>query len=97
MVEIALKPSLILLLASIIAYAIYAILIRKNKSTIPDLPWVNKKKNEWFSTARARLRCSINYKDAIQDAYENVSCIVGSPVENEADRLCSIPRKSAPV
>jgi hypothetical protein len=45
---------------------------RRKRVTLPDLPWINRDPDLWFSKLRARIWTTLKYKDAIQYAYEKV-------------------------
>ena len=45
---------------------------QKKRASLPDLPWINRDERKWFSEFRARLTTTINQKDAISYAYNNV-------------------------
>ncbi|ETI26644.1 hypothetical protein G647_10405 [Cladophialophora carrionii CBS 160.54] len=46
---------------------------RRRNPSLPDLPWLNAREGEWLSTLRARIRSTINYKEAIHQAYQQYS------------------------
>ncbi|EXJ59847.1 hypothetical protein A1O7_03994 [Cladophialophora yegresii CBS 114405] len=46
---------------------------RRRNPNLPDLPWLNTREGEWLSTLRARIRSTVNYKEAIHQAYQQYS------------------------
>ncbi|KAK5454296.1 hypothetical protein LTS15_006296 [Exophiala xenobiotica] len=64
----------------IITVAIYY--RQRSKPALPDLPWLNTRDGELFTRLRARFRSTIDYKDAIYQAYEQYS---------KNDQSCILP------
>lgn len=56
----------------IIAVLVVATRRRRSKPGLPDLPLLNNRDGEWFSRLRARIRTTVNYKDAIHQGYHQV-------------------------
>lgn len=42
------------------------------RRALPDLPWLNTHEGEVFTRLRARLRSTLNYKQTVHQAYEQV-------------------------
>jgi hypothetical protein len=61
---------LISLFLTFIIYVIFS--WRKQKSHLPDLPWLNVNEKEIFATVRARYRCTFDYQNTIHRAYDLV-------------------------
>jgi hypothetical protein len=70
--EILLTPIVVLPVVLVFCYFVYTYLTAK--SNLPDLPWIGVGEGQWFAKTRARFRTTFQYKPAIEDAYENVSC-----------------------
>jgi hypothetical protein len=70
--EILSKPILVLPLVLVACYSVYTYFTAK--SDLPDLPWIGVAKGRWFAKNRARIWATFQYKAAIEEAYENVSC-----------------------
>ncbi|KAJ9611675.1 hypothetical protein H2200_004859 [Cladophialophora chaetospira] len=71
MLELLLRPYFV---ASIIILVLGLVYHRRQpKTVLPDLPWLNTREGEWFSTLRARIRSTIIYKEAIHQAYQQYS------------------------
>jgi hypothetical protein len=69
MIQSLLQPQvwgcLLIVLVGLIYY-------RRPRSSLPDLPCLNKREGEWFSTIRARFRSTFNYQETISQAYHEV-------------------------
>ena len=61
------NPYVLLLLGFTLLSALYSHI--KKRTTLPDLPWINRDPDQWFSKFRARLRTTLNYRDALGLAY----------------------------
>ena len=50
---------------------------------LPDLPWLNTREGELFTRLRARFRSTLNYKQTVHQAYEQVTSptLVSWPLE----------------
>jgi hypothetical protein len=70
--ELLSKPVIVFPLVLVACYLVYAYLTAK--SNLPDLPWIGVGQGQWFAKTRARIRTTFQYKAAIEDAYDNVSC-----------------------
>jgi hypothetical protein len=42
----------------------------RQRETLPDVPWLNRNPNAWFSKFRARVQTIFNSKDALDEAYK---------------------------
>lgn len=62
-------PCLALVLVSVLLAS------RSGQQKLPDLPWINHDKDEWFGKLRARLRTLTDFRGTIGTAYSKVSCI----------------------
>ena len=66
----------VLLAAVITAFVVLIILFtrprRKQKRTLPNIPWVHLAPKGWLSKLRARTWTTVNYEAALQEAYDTV-------------------------
>jgi hypothetical protein len=70
--EILSKPVIVLPLVFVACYFVYTYFTAK--PNLPDLPWVGVTDGQWFAKTRARIWATFQYKAAIEEAYETVSC-----------------------
>ena len=83
---------------SVILTLLAVLYYRSRKApTLPDLPWVNRDPQKWFSKLRARVTTTVNYKDSVFEAYteyskQSKSCIFGSLSED----IIVLPSESVP-
>ncbi|EXJ73202.1 uncharacterized protein A1O5_02962 [Cladophialophora psammophila CBS 110553] len=80
MIDYLFRPQLLAVVFVVVLGLLYH--RRQPKPSLPDLPWLNTKEGEWFTTLRARFRSTVNYKQSIHQAYDlyskkNQSCIIG--------------------
>ena len=60
-------------LASILIVVLGFVYYRQRpKPSLPDLPRLNTIEGEWFATLRAKIRSTLNYKETIHQAYQQV-------------------------
>lgn len=70
MIQYLLRPYV--LVGILVAVLVVAARRRQSKPSLPDLPLLNNREGEWFSRLRARIRTTVNYKEAIHQAYQHV-------------------------
>ncbi|OAG39648.1 hypothetical protein AYO21_06116 [Fonsecaea monophora] len=81
MIEYILRPQVFAVLFVVVLVLLLLYKLCQPRPSLPDLPWLNTKEGELFTSLRARLRSTINYRDTIHQAYEqysknNKSCIL---------------------
>ena len=57
-----------------LAFVLVSVLwtVRTGPTQLPDVPWLNYNKDEWFGKLRARYRTIFNFRNSIQSAYAEV-------------------------
>ncbi|KIY02722.1 uncharacterized protein Z520_01187 [Fonsecaea multimorphosa CBS 102226] len=71
MIEYILRPYVLAVVFVVVLVLLYR--RRQPKPSLPDLPWLNTKEGELFTTLRSRFRSTLNYKESIHQAYEQYS------------------------
>jgi hypothetical protein len=70
MLDFLFRPSIGFSLLFFVIYATYFRL--SSKPNLPEIPWLGLRR-EWFAKLRCRWRTTINYRESIELAYQEVS------------------------